>query len=177
MSRIFSARSMSVIFDTPFLWDVLSISDRWDIHNKKSLQADAEILKRGEVPVEKTLRQRIMQIKAICEKEALRVPTIADIVSESGEYVSERTIYKLLEDDSENGSFQNHSVIAVYEALISRFGDTDVQDVETLKLLLMERDKQIDRILMQVERREEEMEIREKIYAERKRLLKILFLY
>jgi hypothetical protein len=60
-------------------------------------------------------------------------------------------------------------VIAVYEALISRFGDTDVQDVETLKLLLMERDKQIDRILMQVERREEEMEIREKIYADRKK--------
>lgn len=115
------------------------------------------------------MRQRVMQIKEICAKEELRVPTIADIVSESGEYVSERTIYKLLEDDSESLNFQPHSVIAVYEALISRFGDTDVQDVETLKRLLIERDKQIDRILMQAERREEEMESREKIYADRKK--------
>lgn len=120
--------------------------------------------------MEKTLRQRITQIKEICNREELRVSTIADIVSESGEYVSDRTLYKLLEDGSENSNFQHHTVIAVYEALINRFGDmADVQDITTLKRLLTERDKQIDRIVMQVERREEDFENREKIYADRKK--------
>lgn len=95
---------------------------------------------------------------------------MADIVSESGEYVSERTLYKLLDDGSENGNFQPHSVIPVYEALINRFGDmADVQEIETLKRLLTERDKQIDRIVVQAERREEELESRERIYADRKK--------
>lgn len=117
-----------------------------------------------------TLRQRIVQIKEICKREGLKAPNVADIVSESGEYVSERTLYKLLEDDSENLNFQSHSVIPVYEALIGRFGDmADVQDIETLKRLLAERDKQVDRIAMQAERIEEEFESRERIYADRKK--------
>lgn len=117
------------------------------------------------------MRQRVMQIKEICAREELRVPTIADIISENGEYVSERTLYTLLKDGSENMNFQHHTVITVYEALITRFGEmADVQEIETLKRLLVERDKQIDRIVMQAERREEDYENREKIYADRKKI-------
>lgn len=120
--------------------------------------------------MEKALRQRITQIKEISSKEELRIPTIADIVADSGEYVSTRTLYKLLEDGSENYNFQPHTVIVVYEALINKFGDmADTQDVELLKRLLTERDKQIDHILIQAERREEELESRERIYADRKK--------
>ena len=120
--------------------------------------------------MEKTLRQRITQIKEICRREEINAPRLADIVSENGDYVSERTIYKLLEDGSESYNFQPHTVIVVYEALINKFGDmADTQDVELLKRILTERDKQIDHILIQAERREEELESRERIYADRKK--------
>lgn len=120
--------------------------------------------------MENTLRQRIIQIKEICKKQGLKVPNVADIISESGDYVSERTLYNLLRDGSENGNFNSNSVIPVYEALIGRFGDMgDIQDIETLKRLLAERDKHIDRIAMQAERIEEEFESRERIYADRKK--------
>ena len=120
--------------------------------------------------MEKTLRQRITQIKEICRREEINAPRLADIVSENGDYISERTNYKLLEDGSESYNFQPHTVIVVYEALINKFGDmADTQDVELLKRLLTERDKQIDHILIQAERREEELESRERIYADRKK--------
>lgn len=119
--------------------------------------------------MKKTLRQRITQIKDIAVKEQLQVSDIADIVSEAGEYVSEPTLYKILGEDSENCNFQYHSVISVYEALIGRFGDMpDVQDADSLKRLLAERDKQIDRLVMQVEEKAEEFEQRDSIYADRK---------
>ena len=119
--------------------------------------------------MEKTLRQRIAQIKDIAEAEKLSIADIADIVSETGEYVSEPTIRKMLSDSSESMGFQYHSVISIYEALINRFGDMpDIKDVEKLRLLIAERDKQIDRIVMQSEKRETELEHRDEIYADRK---------
>ena len=112
--------------------------------------------------MEKTLRQRIAQIKDIAEAEKLSIADIADIVSETGEYVSEPTIRKMLSDSSESMGFQYHSVISIYEALINRFGDMpDIKDVEKLRLLIAERDKQIDRIVKEYIQREE-------IYADRK---------
>ena len=119
--------------------------------------------------MEKTFRQRISQIKEIVEKEELSVGSVADLVSKSGEYVSEPTIRRMLNDDAETLSFQTHSVIAVYEALINKYGDQpEVKDVDALKLLLMERDKQIDRIIMQAERTQEDFSQRDDIYADRK---------
>ena len=119
--------------------------------------------------MKRILMQRVEQIREICAREQLQAADIADLVSFSGEYVSVPTIYKLLNEDLESSNFQHHSVIAVYEALINKFGDMpDVQDIGLLKHMITERDKQIDRIMMQVEHSEEEYQHRDEIYADRK---------
>ena len=119
--------------------------------------------------MKRILIQRVEQIREICAREQLQAADIADLVSFSGEYVSIPTIYKLLNEDLESSKFQHHSVIAVYEALINKYGDMpDVQDIGTLKFMIAERDKQLDRIMMQVELSEEEHGHRDEIYADRK---------
>lgn len=119
--------------------------------------------------MENTMRQRVTQIKEIVRDNELSISAIADIVSANGEYVSEPTIRKILTDDAEHLSFQAHSIISVYEALITKFGDQpEIKDVEALKLLLVERDKQIDRIIMQAERSMEDYSHRDNLYADRK---------
>lgn len=119
--------------------------------------------------MKRILIQRVEQIREICTREKLQIADIADLVSFSGEYVSLPTISKLLNDDLESANFQHHSVIAVYEALINKYGDMpDVQDIGTLKFMLAERDKQIDRVMMQLEHAAEEHGHRDVIYADRK---------
>ena len=119
--------------------------------------------------MESTMRQRVTQIKEIVKDNELSISAIADLVSVSGEYVSEPTIRKILADEAENLSFQSHSIIAVYEALITKYGDQpDIKDVDALKMLIMEKDKQIDRIIMQAERTQEDFSLRSDIYADRK---------
>lgn len=119
--------------------------------------------------MEKTLRQRILQIKAICKDQALPATKVIDMVYESGKSVSDRTIRKLLAEGSEEMSFQYDSVIKVYEVLIDRFGDTpDVQDIEILRRMITERDKQIDRLMIECEKRDSEYGERYELYADRK---------
>ena len=119
--------------------------------------------------MESTMRQRVTQIKEIVKDNELSISAIADLVSMSGEYVSEPTNRKILADEAENLSFQSHSIIAVYEALITKYGDQpDIKDVDALKMLIIEKDKQIDRIVMQAERTQEDFSRRSDIYADRK---------
>ena len=119
--------------------------------------------------MEKTLRQRITDIKNICAKQGLPLSEIMKIISESGEYVSERTVQRILSKGSEDMSFQYHSVVAVYEALIDKYGDMpDIQDIEVLRKMVTDRDKQIDRLIIYGERKEEEHEQRDGLYADRK---------
>jgi Fe2+ or Zn2+ uptake regulation protein len=119
-----------------------------------------------------TLHQRIKQIREIIEKEKLSVADVVNSVYDNGENISERTVYKLLQDTEENDlRFRASTVLTVYEALLSRFGDrSEIQDVATLKHIIVEQDKQIDRLVMQLEEMTKEYECRDKIYDDRKRV-------
>lgn len=121
--------------------------------------------------MEKTLRQRITDIKAICSEQGLPLSEIMNIIEDSGRHVSERTVQRILSKDSEDMSFQYHSVIAVYEALIEKYGDKpNVTDVDELQKMVMDRDKQIDRLAIYIERKDEDYEQRDNLYADRKHI-------
>lgn len=119
--------------------------------------------------MEKTIRQRITTIKDIKEEHGLSVSQIMDIMSEQGGYVSQNTLNKLFREGSENKKFNYHSIAPVYEALISVYGDDYTSDdVGTLKRLLLERSRQIDSLIMQIEDIREDIKEQKLIYEDRK---------
>lgn len=119
--------------------------------------------------MKKTVAERIRFIKKVREEQDLTVAQIADIVSDNGEYVSERTIYKMLADGSEEEGYQPHSVIAVFEALTAKYGDVSLpDDPGALRQLIASRNRHIDSLVLQLENQAEEYAKREALFEERK---------
>lgn len=119
--------------------------------------------------MKKTIAERIYFIKRMRDEHDLTVSLIADIVSENGDYVSERTLYKILADGSEEETFQPHSIIAVVEALTAKYGDLSLpDDVAALRQLVTARNRHIDSLVLQMENQAEEYAKREALFEERK---------
>lgn len=119
--------------------------------------------------MKKTVAERIRFIKKVREEQELSAAQIADLVSDNGEYVSERTIYKILADGSEEEGYQPHSVIAVFEALTAKYGDMSLpDDVGALRQLVAARNRHIDSLVLQLENQAEEFGKREALFEERK---------
>lgn len=119
--------------------------------------------------MKKTVAERIRFIKKVREEQNLTVAQIADIVSDNGEYVSDRTIYKILADGSEEEGYQPHSVIAVFEALTAKYGDVSLpDDAGALRQLIASRNRHIDSLVLQLENQAEEYAKREALFEERK---------
>ena len=102
------------------------------------------------------MRQRIKEMKAIKAEHNLSIADILDLVADNGGYISESTAKKIFAVGSENKGFLAHSIITLYEALVSKFGDIpDVSDAKKLKRMVKERNKQIDNLMIRIEEREQ----------------------
>ena len=119
--------------------------------------------------MEKTIRQRIMLMKAIKNEHKLTVNQILDLVAQNGGYVSEKTAQKVFKEGSENTTFHYHSIADIYEALTKTYGDDiETTDATALKHIISERDKKIDALLIQIEDLQEDFTRRLTFYKERK---------
>lgn len=119
--------------------------------------------------MERTIQDRIRYIKKIRDERCLTPTQIMEICDKNGGYVSDKTIIKMLREDSEELSFHFHSVIAVYEGLYNAFGDDSApDDVIALKHIIAERNRQIDNLLLQIETMHKDHKERISLYEERK---------
>ena len=120
--------------------------------------------------MERTVRERIRFIKITIEKHKLTVKDIKDVCDRNGTYFHEKTINKLLKEGSEDFKYQYNTIIGVYEALYNAYGDDDIpDDVAALKRIIAERNRQIDNLLMQIEKTDEHHKEQIKLYEERKK--------
>ena len=109
--------------------------------------------------MERTVRERIKYIKHVRDKHNLSPTEILDICDKNGAYISDKTLCKILKEGSEECKFQYNSIISVYEALYATFGDEDMtDDVAALKRMIAERNRQIDNLLLQIEKTHESYE-------------------
>ena len=120
--------------------------------------------------MERTLQDRLKYIKKIRDERCLTPAQIMEICDKNGGYVSDKTIARMLREDSEELSFHFHSVVAVYEGLYNAFGDDSApDDVIALKHIIAERNRQIDNLLLQIETMHKDHKARIALYDERKK--------
>lgn len=117
----------------------------------------------------RVIAKKIQTIKKIKEEHGLSMDHILNLVISSSGSVSESTLRRILSDGSEDEGFRYTSVADVYNALVKEYGEDYVsEDVETLKTLLFERNKWIDRLAEEIETLKEDYAVRECLYQERK---------
>lgn len=117
----------------------------------------------------RVMSKKIMIIKQIKAEHNLPNDAILNLVLKSGGSVSDSTLRRLLADGSEEQSFQYASVADVYNALTKEFGeDYSSDDPLTLKTIISERNRWIDRLAEEIETLKEDYAVRETLYAERK---------
>lgn len=120
------------------------------------------------------MEKRIMSkkleiIKQIKEAHNLPNDKILDLVARNGGSLSDSTLRRILAENSEEQSFQYSSIADLYNALTLEFGeDFKDNDPTTLKALLSERNRWIDRLAEEIESIKEEHKAREALYAQRK---------
>lgn len=118
----------------------------------------------------RVMEKKILKIKEI--KEAHKVPNeyILDLVSKNHGSVSDSTLRRILEEGSEDRqNFQYHSVADVYSALTLEFGEDFVtEDIGSVKALLSERNKWIDRLVEEINTMKEHHKAVENLYEQRK---------
>lgn len=120
--------------------------------------------------MERTVRERIRFIKNTVEKHKLSTKDILAVCDKNGGYVHEKTLAKILKDGSEDFKFHYQTIIGVYEALYAAFGDEDIpDDVATLKRMIAERNRQIDNLLMQIEKMQEHFKTEMDLCEDRKK--------
>lgn len=114
--------------------------------------------------------KRIAMIKQIKNEHQVPNDIILDLVYKNGGSVSESTLKRILADGSEELNFQYASIADIYNALIKEFGeDFASDDVATLKGIILDRNRWIDRLAEEIETKKKEFHRREDLYAERKR--------
>ena len=122
--------------------------------------------------IEKMKRRTIHRLKTIKDEQGLSISKIMDLMEQRGQYVSEATLKKIFADGSENQSFRYQDSIApVADVLLDLYGDTSgLQDVESLRNIIREKNKLIEFLMMKIDEKEQEFEKQRTLYEERKAL-------
>ena len=120
--------------------------------------------------VEKMKRKTIQRLKEIRDEQGLTITQITDLLERQGKFVSESTLKKIFADGSEDMNFRYQDSIApVAEVLMDIYGDTSgLEDAESLRQIIHEKNKLIEFILIKLEEKELESQNREKLYQDRK---------
>ena len=117
----------------------------------------------------RVMSKKISVIKKIKEEHNLPNDLILDLVARNNGNVSDSTLKRILADGSEDESFRYSSIADIYNALTMEFGeDFAAEDPASLKVILSERNKWIDRLVEEIETLKEDYAVREQLYAERK---------
>lgn len=120
--------------------------------------------------LEKLKRKQIKRLKQIKQEQGLSIPQIMEIMEKQGKYVSEATMKKIFADGSEERPFRYQDSIApVADVLLDIYGDTSgLDDVESLRQIIREKNKLIELFVIKIEELGEEAKAREKLYEDRK---------
>lgn len=120
--------------------------------------------------LEKLKRKTIKRLKQIKDEQGLSISQIADIMEKQGKFVSEATMKKIFADGSEDKNFRYQDSIApIAEVLLDIYGDTSgLDDIESLRQIIREKNKLIEFLMIKVEELGEEAKSRESLYADRK---------
>jgi hypothetical protein len=115
------------------------------------------------------MSKRIATIKQIKTEHQMPNDMILDLVYKNGGTVSESTLKRILADGSEEQNFQYAGVADIYNALVKEFGeDYKSDDIATLKSIILDRNRWIDRLAEEIETKKKEFHRREDLYSERK---------
>ena len=120
--------------------------------------------------LEKMKRKTIKRLKEIKSEQGLSISQIMELMEKQGKYVSEATLKKVFADGSEEKVFRYQDSIApVADVLLDIYGDTSgIDDIESLKQIIREKNKLIELFAIKVEEMGDEAKNREKIYDDRK---------
>jgi hypothetical protein len=120
--------------------------------------------------LEKLKRKQIKRLKQIKQEQGLSIPQIMDIMEKQGKFVSEGSLKKVFADGSEDKPFRYQDSIApVADVLLDIYGDTSgLDDVESLRQIIREKNKLIELFVIKIEELGEEAKAREKLYEDRK---------
>lgn len=117
----------------------------------------------------RVMSKKISVIKQIKAAHNLPNDKILDLVARSGGSLADSTLRRILADGSEEQTFQYASIADLYNALTLEFGEDFVtDDISSVKAVLSERNKWIDRLAEEIETLKEDYAVREQLYAERK---------
>ena len=120
--------------------------------------------------MENIIHQRLKIIKDYKDKYKLTISAIMDIVTENGGYVSEGTAKKVFKDGSEDMGFHTSTILTIYDALVKKFGNELPTDTDELHNIVFRRNREIDRLVLELERLTERYGEKEKLFEERKKI-------
>ena len=122
--------------------------------------------------IEKLKRKTIHRLKQIKSEQGLTVAKIMDLMEERGQFVSEATIKRVFAEGSEEQNFRYQDSIApIADVLLDIYGDTsNLNDVESLRHIIREKNKLIEFLMMKLDEKEQEFEKRLDLYEERRAL-------
>lgn len=120
--------------------------------------------------VEKMKRKTIRRLKEIKAEQQLSYTQIMKMLEDAGQYVSEATLKKVFADGSEEKNFRYHdTIMPIADVLLDLYGDrSGLEDVESLREIIREKNKFIDSILIKLDDQKEDYKEKEKLYNERK---------
>ena len=119
--------------------------------------------------IEKLKRKTIKRLKEIKDEQGLSIPKIADMLESRGQFVSEATLKKVFADGSEDRNFRYQDSLApIADVLLDIYGDTSgLQDVESLKQIIREKNKMIEFLMIKIEEQTMVHANKEALYKER----------
>ena len=122
--------------------------------------------------IEKLKRKTIHRLKQIKAEQGLTFPKIIELMEERGQYVSEATIKRVFADGSEEQNFRYQDSIApIADVLLDIYGeDSSIEDAESLRRIIREKNKLIEFLMMKLDEKEQEFGKRIDLYEERKAL-------
>ena len=120
--------------------------------------------------LEKMKRKTIKRLKQIKTEQGLSISQIMDLMEKQGKFVSEGTLKRVFADGSEEKVFRYQDSIApIADVLLDIYGDTSgLDDAESLRQIIREKNKLIELLVIKVEELGEEAKAREKLYEDRK---------
>ena len=120
--------------------------------------------------LEKMKRKTIRRLKEIKAEQGLSISQIMEMLEKAGQFVSEPTLKKIFAEGSEERNFRyQDTIMPVADVLLDIYGDkSGLDDVESLRQIIHEKNRYIELILFKLEEQKEEYAREKALYEERK---------
>lgn len=120
--------------------------------------------------LEKMKRKTIRRLKEIKAEQGLSISQIMEMLEKAGQFVSEPTLKKIFAEGSEERNFRyQDTIMPVADVLLDIYGDkSGLDDAESLRQIIHEKNRYIELILFKLEEQKEEYAREKALYEERK---------